>query len=69
MAKGTKTTELREKSDADLAAFIQTSTKELLEARFQNYAGQLNDTSKVAGLRRDIARAHTVRAQRQKAGK
>jgi large subunit ribosomal protein L29 len=67
MAKTISMADLRSKSDEELRAFITTTTKELLEARFGNYTNQLADTSKIGKLRRDLARAQTVRNERARA--
>lgn len=67
MAKGNTAAELRSKSAEELKQFIQTAQKDLVAARFQNYTNQLNDTSKVAKLRRDIARALTIQTERAQA--
>lgn len=65
MAKNTtSSTDLRAKSDEDLAAFIKSAQKDLLDARFQNYTNQLGDTSRIGKLRRDLARALTVKGER-----
>lgn len=65
MAKNTtSSTDLRAKSDEDLAAFIKSAQKDLLDARFQNYTNQLGDTSRIGKLRRDLARALTVKNER-----
>jgi ribosomal protein L29 len=68
MAKHTSTADLRGRSTEDLATFIRTTTKELLDARFQNYANRLNDTSRVSRLRRDLARALTVQSEHTRTG-
>jgi large subunit ribosomal protein L29 len=39
--------------------------RELLEARFRGKTGQLEDTSKLAKIRKDIARARTVQRDRE----
>lgn len=66
MAKGTKIADLRSQSDEQLAEFIKATTADLLTARFQNYTNQLNDTSRVGKLRRDLARAVTLQGERAK---
>lgn len=68
MAKGTTTAELREKSSEDLAAFISETEKSLLNARFDNHANRLNDTSRIGKLRRELARALTVRSEKSAKG-
>jgi ribosomal protein L29 len=40
--------------------------RELIEARFRNKTGQLDDTSKLAKLRKGIARSRTVQREREK---
>lgn len=69
MAKGTKASELRSKSDADLADFIKTTRNQLFEARFQNYTNRLDDTAKISRLRRDLARALTIQNERARSAK
>jgi len=39
--------------------------RELLDARFRGKTGQLEDTSKLAKIRKDIARARTVQRERE----
>lgn len=67
MAKVTTGNELRAKSDDELAQFVATAQKNLLSARFQNHTSQLNDTSLIAKLRHDVARAKTIQAERARA--
>jgi large subunit ribosomal protein L29 len=64
MAKTLNTADLRSKSNEELASFIATTTKELVEVRFQNYTNQLADTSRIGKLRRDLARALTEKSSR-----
>ncbi len=64
MAKTLNMADLRSKSDEDLATFIASTTKDLVEARFQNYTNQLADTSRIGKLRRDLARALSEKTQR-----
>lgn len=67
MAKGTTAKDLVAKSDAELTAFIDETTKNLLDTRFRNHANLLDDTSRISKLRHDLARALTVRSGRAKA--
>ncbi len=64
MAKTLNTAELRAKSDEELASFITTTTKEIVEVRFQNHTNQLADTSRIGKLRRNLARALTEKNAR-----
>ena len=41
-------------------ARLKSSSGELFKARFKNHTNQLDDTAKLRGLRRDIARIKTV---------
>ncbi len=68
MAKHTSMADLRGRTDEDLVTFVRVTTKGLLDARFENYANRLNDTSKVAHLRRELARALTVQSERRRVG-
>jgi ribosomal protein L29 len=67
MAKGTTAKDLVAKSDVELNSYIDETTKGLLDTRFRNHANLLDDTSRIAKLRHDLARALTVRTGRAKA--
>jgi ribosomal protein L29 len=67
MAKGTTAKDLIAKSDIELNSYIDDATKNLLDTRFRNHANLLDDTSRIAKLRHDLARALTVRTGRAKA--
>ncbi len=64
MAKPIKMADLRGKSDEELATYLKSAQKELLDTRFQNYTNTLVDSSRIATLRRDVARALTVKNER-----
>lgn len=68
MAKQTTTVELRDKSPEALATFIRETEKALVDARFDNHANRLNDTSRISKLRRELARALTIRAEKSVKG-
>lgn len=59
--------ELQQRATEDLAGLISQLRRELWQARFTNYTNQLKDTAKIRRLRRDIARVHTLEAQRKAA--
>ena len=67
MPKGTTAKDLIAKSDVELNSYIDDTTKSLLDTRFRNHANLLDDTSRIAKLRHDLARALTVRTVRAKA--
>ena len=68
MAKGTTTSQLGEKSDAELAEHLESQKSELFTARFENFTNKLSDTAKIRRVRREIARVQTVLSSRRQAG-
>jgi large subunit ribosomal protein L29 len=52
--------DLREKSLADLNDELITAKKELFNLRFQNATNQLDNTSRIKEVRRNIARIQTI---------
>jgi len=58
-------TDLRQKSDDELKDELQKLKREQLNLRFQRASGQLEATSRVGDVRRDIARIHTVMTERR----
>ncbi len=61
--------ELRAKSDAELKEELVAAKKELFNLRFQNATNQLDNTSRIKEVRRNIARIQTVIAQNAAAAK
>ncbi len=59
--------DLTEKSLADLNDELVTAKKELFNLRFQNATNQLNNTSRIKEVRRNIARIQTVMNQNRAA--
>jgi len=57
--------ELRDLSDDELADQIDELEGELFSLRFQDATGQLEDTSRLKEVRRDIARCKTIRRERE----
>ena len=57
--------ELKELDDKALVHRELQLERELMEARFRNKTGQLEDTSKLAKLRKGIARARTLQRERE----
>jgi large subunit ribosomal protein L29 len=60
-----KASEVRERTDEELENLEKDLARELWQARFDNHTNQLDDTSKVKKLRRDIARAKTILTERR----
>lgn len=64
-----KAKDLRERSDADLAELGKQLERELFGARMKNHTGQLDDTSQLRKLRRDLARIAQIQGLRAKGQK
>lgn len=58
-----KANELRKQSSIDLHSKQDASVKELFNLKFQLHTGRLENTSKIKGLRKDIARIKTILAE------
>ena len=52
--------ELRDKSVSELGEALTAAKKELFNLRFQNATNQLDNTSRIKEVRRNIARIQTV---------
>ena len=61
----TKVTEFRDRTQDQLAEQLASLKKEQFNLRFQRATGQLENTSRVREIRRDIARIKTVLNQKQ----
>jgi large subunit ribosomal protein L29 len=57
--------ELRELNDRELVNRLREFKEELFNLRFQNATGQLDNTSRVSQVRKDIARCETLLRQRE----
>ena len=57
--------DLRQKSDDQLSDELKNLKREQLNLRFQRSSGQLEATSRVRQVRRDIARINTVMTERR----
>jgi large subunit ribosomal protein L29 len=61
----TKASELRELNDIELANRLREAKEELFNLRFQLATGQLEDTSRLDVLRKDVARCRTLLRERE----
>ena len=61
--------DLRAKSATELNEELVAAKKELFNLRFQNATNQLDNTSRIKEVRRNIARIQTVIAQNAAAAK
>ena len=59
--------DLRNKTDAELQKALVDAKKELFNLRFQNATNQLDNTSRIKDVRRNIARIQTVITQKARA--
>ena len=59
--------DLKTKSAAELNEELVAAKKELFNLRFQNATNQLDNTSRIKEVRRNIARIQTAMAQEKKA--
>jgi large subunit ribosomal protein L29 len=59
-----KTTELRDIDDDTLRDHIATARRDLFGLRMQHATGELDNTSRLRSVKRDLARALTVARQR-----
>ncbi len=60
-----KAQELRMLSDEELQARLRDAKEELFNLRFQSATGQLDNTSRIRVVKRDIARIFTVMRERE----
>ncbi len=60
-----KAAELRELQDAELNTKLGETRQELFNLRFRNATGQLDNTSRLRELRKDVARIETLIRQRE----
>ena len=58
--------DLKAKSAAELNEELVAAKKELFNLRFQNATNQLDNTSRIKEVRRNIARIQTVITQKEK---
>ncbi|MCL2253944.1 MAG: 50S ribosomal protein L29 [Lachnospiraceae bacterium] len=56
--------DLRTKTDAELNKALVDAKKELFNLRFQNATNQLDNTSRIKDVRKNIARIQTVITQK-----
>ena len=57
--------DLRELPEAELLERLEENKQELFNLRFQSVTGQLDDTTRVKKVKRDIARILTVLRERE----
>jgi large subunit ribosomal protein L29 len=60
----TKGKDLRGRTDEELSVFLRDKTEELFKLRFQHFTGQLENVARLKQVRREIARARTIIAEK-----
>jgi len=60
-----KGSELAELNDVELAARLRGFKEELFNLRFQHATGQLENTTRITEVRKDVARCETLLRQRE----
>ena len=63
--KARKAEDLRSLDDSELQNFLEEAEENITRLRFQNRLGQLDDTSNINTLRKDIARMKTILHERK----
>ena len=58
-----KASEIRELTDDELERRLDESRQELFNLRFQHATGALENTSRIAAVRRDVARLLTIQRE------
>ena len=67
--KGMKASDLRTRTDDELADEVETLGKEIFNLRFQRASGQLENTARFRQARRQIARIKAVQGERRRAAR
>ncbi len=62
-----KAAEMREKTQEELTELEASLRRQIWKVRFDNLSNQLDDTSSIRKLRRDLARVKTLLTQRTRA--
>jgi len=60
-----KKTSVRDLNDAELVARLGEAKQEQFDLRFQHATGQLDDTSRLRNVRKDVARVNTEIRERE----
>jgi large subunit ribosomal protein L29 len=66
MAKGTKMTEIRERSDDELLSSLDRAREELFRLKLGRMTNQLENVMQIRQKRREIARIQTVISARRR---
>lgn len=61
----TKAKDLRSQTGEELSVFLKEKGEELFKLRFQHFTGQLENVARLKQVRREIARAKTIIAEKE----
>lgn len=61
-----KISDIRSLSDSELETKVTDLSEELFKLRFQHGIRQLENTAKLSGIRKDVARVKTVISEKQR---
>ena len=61
-----KAVDLRSRTDEELQIFLREKDEELFKLRFQHHTGQLENVARMKQVRREIARAKTIIAEKNR---
>jgi large subunit ribosomal protein L29 len=64
--KGARASDLRTRSEDELSEQVDNLGKEIFNLRFQRASGQLENTTRVRQVRREIARIKTILGERRR---
>ena len=64
--KGARASDLRTRSNDELSEQVDNLGKEIFNLRFQRASGQLENTTRVRQVRREIARIKTILGERRR---
>jgi large subunit ribosomal protein L29 len=64
--KGVRASDLRTRSEDELSEQVDNLGKEIFNLRFQRASGQLENTTRVRQVRREIARIKTLLGERRR---
>ena len=65
-AKGARASDLRTRSEDEQSEQVDNLGKEIFNLRFQRASGQLENTTQVRQVRREIARIKTILGERRR---
>lgn len=60
-----KASDIRGMSDDELNAKVKDLTETLFNLRFQHKTGQLENPRRIGQVKKELARAHTIRRERE----